>query len=199
MHLQTPVLSRLSLIRINIVVLIPHIIRGSARIPYTKLTMLIFTSVHHQPAIHTKKKKFEMKKKSLRAHLPTSKEDQVHGRIRVVRRAVHPILRDLGPRDDPQALQPLAQRRDLRVLLPIPLKHERIPIGRTPRMARAQQGLHPRAEPGERAGLPFLLPRERLEVQLLVPRLLCLARALFRRETLLLFLPSLRLLFLLYI
>src|ERR1700741_2860568 len=45
MHLQTPVLARFPLIRVNVLVLFPNIIiRGSARVPYTELTMFIFTS-----------------------------------------------------------------------------------------------------------------------------------------------------------
>src|SRR6267142_2028005 len=102
------------------------------------------------------------RKEDLCTHTLTSKEDQVHRGIRVVRSAVHPILRHLGPRDDLHAPQSLAQRLDLRLLIRIPLEHERVPIARATWVTRLQQGLQPRTEPGERAGLPLFLPRERL-------------------------------------
>jgi len=116
----------------------------------------------------------------------------------MVRRTIHPILRHLSPRDDLQVPQPFAQRSDLRALLLVPLKHERVLVRRPPRVPRLKQRLQPRVEPRERASLPFLRFRERLEVQLLVSRLLRLAPALFLCEPLLLVLPSLRLLFLLH-
>ena len=43
MRLQTPVLPRFSLVRIDIVLFFPHIISGSTRIPNAKLAMFIFT------------------------------------------------------------------------------------------------------------------------------------------------------------
>jgi hypothetical protein len=43
MHLQTPVLSRPPLIRVDVPVLVSYIICGSTRIPYTKLAVFIFT------------------------------------------------------------------------------------------------------------------------------------------------------------
>ena len=106
----------------------------------------------------------------------------------MVRRAVHPILRHLCPRDDLHVLQSLAQCLDLDLL--VLFGHERVLIGGAPRVTRLQQRMQSRAEPRERTGLPLLLPRERLEVELLVSRLLRLSRALFGRETFLVFLPS---------
>jgi len=95
MRLQTPVLPRFSLIRIDIVVFFPHIISGSTRIPYTKLAVFIFTGSPSSA---------NLRRKKCCVYTRTSKEDQVHGGIRMVRRAVHPILRHLCPRDDLQVL-----------------------------------------------------------------------------------------------
>lgn len=116
----------------------------------------------------------------------------------MVRRAVHPSPGHLRLRDDLHVLQSLAQRVDLRSLTLVLLEHERVVVCMTQRVAFLQQSLQPRAEPGERAGLPLLLPHERFEIELAMPRLLRLPRAFFRSKALLLFLPSLSLLFLLW-
>lgn len=129
---------------------------------------------------------------------PTSEEDQVHGGIRMVRCTVHSILGYLGPRNNFHVLQSLAQLPDLRFLLFVPLEHERFLIRRASRMPCSEQGLQPRAETRERAGFPLLLPCKCFKIELMMPGPLRFSRALFRRETLLLFLPSLGLLFLLY-
>ena len=65
MHLQTPVLPRLFLFRIDIVVFFPHIVSGSTRIPYTKLAMFIFTG---SPCSANLRKK---EKNALRVHART--------------------------------------------------------------------------------------------------------------------------------
>ena len=87
---------------------------------------------HHQPTSEKKKKR------CVCTPTPTSKEDQVHGGIRMVRGTIHPILRHLCPRDDLHVLQSLAQRLDLRLFLIILLEHERVLIGRAPRVACLQ-------------------------------------------------------------
>ena len=115
----------------------------------------------------------------------------------MVRRAVHSVLRHLGPRDDLHILEPFTQRSDLRGLPLVLLKHERILARRAPGVPRLQQGLEFRAEPGDRARLPLFLTRERVEIELAVSRLLRFSRAFFCREALLFFPPALSLLYLL--
>ena len=92
--------------------------------------------LHGEPIISQPQKK--TKKRCVCTPTPTSKEDQVHGGIRMVRGTIHPILRHLCPRDDLHVLQSLAQRLDLRLFLIILLEHERVLIGRAPRVACLQ-------------------------------------------------------------
>jgi hypothetical protein len=187
MHLQAPILSGFPLFRINNIVLFPRIIHRCTRIPYTKLAVFIFHGGPRQPANPRPK---------VRKCTLTAKEDQIHGGIRMVRRTVDSILSHLRPRNNLHVLQSLAQRRNLDSLILVLLEHKCILICSTPGVPFLQYGLQPRVKPGERARLP-LLSEERFKIKLAMPWLLRLSRELFRRKALLLFPPSLSLLFLL--
>jgi hypothetical protein len=132
--------------------------------------------------------------------IPTAKKYQVLCGLRMVRRAVHPVLGHLGPRDDLQLLQSLAQCGDLRrLLLATIIEHKRVLVGcDATRMARLQQGSQSRAQSRQRTGLPLLLSGEQFEIELVMTRPFRFPRTLFSCQTLFLALPSQRFLFLLH-
>src|SRR6266404_3602815 len=122
MHLQTPVPPSLSLIRVDII-LFAYFLCWRTRIPYTELTVFVFTA-------------------SLGQHVPfkdsctpTSKKDQVFSGLWMVCRTVHSILSYLRPRDNLHVLQSRTQCSNFGILFLAAVEHKGVPIPLAPRIS----------------------------------------------------------------